>query len=346
MLAVAVLGATADVLGVGSARLVAATAFAALGGALGFALLATRGLEVRPPAPSRPFVGERVALTFGVRSARLAPLFDLTWTLEGNERTGLHVDEVAAGAERSIELVHRFAQRGRHTRIALAASTARPFGLIRTRAELVLALDVVAVPRPLPLAFTDPPAGSARLDLLESLRSGDDEFYTLRDWRVGESPRRIHWKATAKRGRRVRIESRRRAARPALVVLSLRVPRGASSGLFERALRVAAGLGVRALAARRPLRLVLLGPGGIELGPLAGRADRMRLLETLALAQSSPGDPREELRDWLARHPHRDPPEVVFIGDDEPTPPGWIDVRDVLAAGRPTRARRLARSAR
>ena len=339
----ALLAFIVDVAGAGSTRLAAATGLAALGSAYVFAALATRGLRVEPPGPQRPFVDERIELTFTVHATRFLALRDLVLTLEKNRRASVSLAEVRAGRAQRVELMHRFTRRGVHRALRVTATTTRPFGLVRAQADLDLPIDVVALPRPLPLAFSDPPPGRSELERVEATCAGDEDYYALRDWRVGESPRRIHWKSSARRGRLVRLETRRRAARPAVVVLSLFAPLGSKAGLFERALRVAAGLAVRALAARRPLRLIVLGPGGFELGPLKGRADRLRLLEELARVEMTTGDPLEEVRTWLAQHPQRDPPEVVFVGSPDAhvdAPPGWIDVRDVLAAGRPRFGRR------
>ena len=301
-----------------------------------------RGLSIDPPRATRPYAGERITLSFAIHASKLLALRDISCTLEGSSRSGVHVSGVRAGRTLTIDLTHRFTRRGLHRRLKINSTTTRPFGLVRIRIETDLAVDVIAVPRPLPLAFSDPPAGRAEAERIEAPCVGDEDFYTLRDWRVGESPRRIHWKTSARRGRLVRLETRRQAARPAMVVVALSVPPGTSPGLFERSLRVAAGLGVRALAARRPLRIVALGPGGFELGPLKGRVDRARMLEALATVESSPGDPVEEVRTWLAQNPQRDPPEVVFLGSGSgQQPTGWIDVRDVLGA---SHARRHARS--
>ena len=347
VLALAFLAVVVDVAGAGSARLAAATALAVLASAYIWASFATRGLTIEPPRAARPYVGERVVLSFMLRASRLLALRDIVCTLEGNPRLGVHVADVHAGRAQSIGLAHRFVQRGAYRRLKVSSTTTRPFGLVRIRIESDLAVDVIAVPRPLPLAFSDPPAGRAEAERIEAPCVGDEDFYTLRDWRVGESPRRIHWKTSARRGRRVRLETRRQAARPAVVVVSLRVPPGTSPGLFERAIRITAGLGDRALAARRPLRIIALGPGGFELGPLKGRVARGEMLEALATIESSPGDPTEELRGWLAQNPQRDPPEIVFLGSgNDPQPAGWIDVRDVLSASRTRRHTRAELSLR
>jgi len=351
VLALSVLAVVVDVLGAGPARLAAATGLAVLTSATLLAAVSTRGLRIDSPRPARPFVGERVTLSLTARATRALSIHDVSFRLEGVARSGVHVDVIRAGASQRVDLTHRFTQRGKHGRLSVYAVTARPFGLVSSRAEFHVPIDVVALPRPLPLAFSDPPAGRADVERIDAPRIGDEDFYALREWRVGESPRRIHWKATARRGRLVRVDARRQAARPALVVLALSIPPGARPGLFERALRVAAGLADQALAARRPLRFVAVGPGGFELGVLRGRADRMRLLETLAILEGSPGDPLEELHAWIAQHPEREPPEVVYVGSDAPSPAGWIDVRDVLAAGPGARTRlrtrrRLRREAR
>jgi uncharacterized protein (DUF58 family) len=106
---------------------------------------------------------------------------------------------VASNAVRSVHLPLRTERRGLVELPGLRLSTCAPLGLMRAWAWVHLDASPVVYPRPAPSAqparrreAQDPGAGP--------LRAGDDDFAGLRDYRTGDSPRRIAWRSYARTG--------------------------------------------------------------------------------------------------------------------------------------------------
>jgi uncharacterized protein (DUF58 family) len=88
-------------------------------------------------------------------------------------------------------------ERGWHNPGRLLLESVYPLGLLRTWTWVDLDIHALVYPRPLasgPLAgvATDTPDGSA------VPVQGSDDFYGLRDYQVGDSPRHVFWKSVAK----------------------------------------------------------------------------------------------------------------------------------------------------
>jgi uncharacterized protein (DUF58 family) len=72
-----------------------------------------------------------------------------------------------------------------------------PLGLLR--AWTWIDLDLFALVYPRPLASGELPGlATVTPDLAAALVAGNDDFYGFRDYRKGDSPRQVHWKALAK----------------------------------------------------------------------------------------------------------------------------------------------------
>ena len=108
--------------------------------------------------------------------------------------------DIAAGAQRSVSLIHRCTSRGRHRIGRLELASTAPFGLFRCWTWLHLSLEVIVYPRPVgsrPL----PPASAGRATTFASNNSsGEDEWASLRAYQQGDSPRSIAWKTVARGG--------------------------------------------------------------------------------------------------------------------------------------------------
>lgn len=95
----------------------------------------------------------------------------------------------------------------------LAVSTTFPLGLLRAWAWINLDTAALVYPRP---ADSSPPldAVSSAQDAGGQQQSGDDEFSGLRDFRPGDSPRRVAWKSVARLGTLLVKEYREGGQRP------------------------------------------------------------------------------------------------------------------------------------
>src|SRR5439155_14153876 len=95
-----------------------------------------------------------------------------------------------------------------------------------------------------------------------------EEFYTMREYQIGDDLRRIHWPSVARRGRLMirQDESARRSL--ATVILDTRVGAfgQAYSEPFEKAVSVAGSLGVHLARGGFALRLAAGAPRPVAVG--------------------------------------------------------------------------------
>lgn len=200
--------------------------------------------------------------------------------------------------------------RGRHLLLPLKAVTSYPFGLIQQQEELLGTEEIVVLPRP---ARVD--GERLRTWLLRAWAGRDEEqrrlrkvvdreaeIHGLRDYRSGDSPRRIHWRATARRNR-LTVKEYEDAAPPRLLIILDPLVMPNSTELdqtnLELAISLTAGI-VREWRRQAGARLTLIiaGKNPIVIDGPAGPAITERQLEQLALTEEC-GDP--ELKDVFAR---------------------------------------------
>jgi uncharacterized protein (DUF58 family) len=172
--------------------------------------------------------------------------------------------------------------RGRYRIGPVTAYVTDPFGLARTTISFSGQDDLVVYPQ---VEQLDPPRsasagggpGTSRARHL--LRSGD-EFYTMRQYEVGDDLRRIHWPSVAKTGELMirQHEAARRAA--ATVFLDTRARILPSGDPFERAVSAAASIAAAYTRAGYALRL-----STPDLVPVGMSIDEV--LETMALVEHS-----------------------------------------------------------
>ena len=147
-----------------------------------------------------------------LRAVTSEPVFagDLaTWRLDLSSRTALgdlrldfehgpppQTDEPVTASEGSLHVQLRMQRRGRARLPVLRITSTAPFGLFRTWTWVDLDAPVLVYPRP---------EGGARVPEVPGYDTGSaqtehglDELAWLRDFREGDSPRQIAWKAYAR----------------------------------------------------------------------------------------------------------------------------------------------------
>ena len=169
--------------------------------------------------------------------------------------------------------------RGRYMIGPLTLTLADPFALTRItltydeRHEVVVLPEVEDLDTGLPSPLG---AGSGRSLSRLLLPSGED-FYTMREYQIGDDLRRIHWPSVARRGRLMIRQDEASRRGTAALFLDTRVGALGAAGdpAFERAVSVAASISVLLSRAGFSVRLVTGGSAAITLG-------RDRTLEELA----------------------------------------------------------------
>jgi uncharacterized protein (DUF58 family) len=162
----------------------------------------------------RPTAREFVA--FKVREDRTRNVFDRLvgyprWVSLMRLRIGAHiaparVEALAAKESATVRLTCTPLRRGELRFDSVALGRPEPLGLMKALRRFALRESLVVMPRTYPVAPLTLP-GNRRLQpggVAFAGHIGDaEEFVSLRDYRAGDTPRRIHWKAWARTGRLV-----------------------------------------------------------------------------------------------------------------------------------------------
>lgn len=187
---------------------------------------------------------------------------------------------LGAGATERRDGVWRFGRRGVHRLVGVRVSTTWPFGIFEKWYELPAPMEVLVHPQPLPGGMARPMPGPTLGEQRPGRRRGGGDLLGLREHRDGEDPRLVHWKTSARLGRRIAVERAEEQGGRVLVSVPT-PPAGPGAGdAFELSVGMATGAVLRSFSAGR--RVVLDLPGQ----QLEGTAeDSDRLLRALALVE-------------------------------------------------------------
>src|SRR5690606_36034806 len=131
---------------------------------------------------------------------------------------------------------------------------------------------------------------------------GEEEYYGIREYRHGDSPRKIHWRRSARTGRLIIRETLQTGTQRLWCAVDVRMrseSAGASAAL-EQVIAAAATYICAALEEGASVGLISNGDPIVILPPANGRAHRPRLLRELALRT---GHGAESLAALVRRHP-------------------------------------------
>jgi uncharacterized protein (DUF58 family) len=172
--------------------------------------LVVEDLLALPPVDARGFARYKVG------ADRTRNIFDRLvgyprWVAYMRERVGARiepapVDVLAPGAERELRMRCTPLRRGVLEFDTVRLARVEPLGLLKATRSTALRESLLVMPRTHVVAPLDLP-GARRLQsggVAFAGRVGEaEEFVSLRDYRSGDTPRRIHWKAWARTGRLV-----------------------------------------------------------------------------------------------------------------------------------------------
>ena len=279
----------------GLARPLAALSAGTLGLAALLARRALAGLELGPLGPARAAVGARVELHGTLRAHRP---WRGSWSFALAQNAG--ESPLPAGrasgtltpAGATLALAWRLRSRGRTRALELVVAARDPLGLVQAVQRRPLACDLLGLPRRGELVGELARAGAQHAAVRGRAARGDDELVTVRDWRPGESLRRLHWRLSARRGRAIvrELAAPTQGALEVVLDTTLAAPdERARRAAFERAVSLCATLLEHHLRAGQPVTL-RLGQGGAA-QRLRGRAGLARGLALLAEAVPVPAPP-------------------------------------------------------
>ena len=265
-----------------------------------------RGVIVTRELPEKVFAGERfgVAARIGLKG-RITESFGIVLEdgVDGPyTRPGYALAlRVAPGESTRVRYHAQIRNRGRHAVTSCRVSTRFPFGLFEHSVRLDVRSEMLVFPR-LGEFDEDPLPGSRfarRMTSTETVHEkGHEEFRNLREYRSGDSPRLISWKATARHGDLMVRELEDDLTKRVTIFLESRLPEGARRHQelrLERAISFTATL-LHELARRRYfVRLYSLAPDPamVEGGRGGRRLDR--IMEHLAVLTPTTSGTIEDL---------------------------------------------------
>ncbi len=190
-----------------------------------------------------------------------------------------------AGKTARRESTWRFGRRGIHRLSAIRVSTRWPFGIFEKWYELAAPMEVLVHPQPLPGGVARPLAAPSVGDSRAGLRRGGGELLGLRLHRKGEDRRLIHWRTSARLGRRIAVERAEERGGRVLISVPLPAPGQAAGEAFELSVSLATGAVLRSLAEGR--RVVLELPSARLEGSLDDSDTLLRALALVELPEAS-----------------------------------------------------------
>lgn len=325
-------------LGIASVPLVVLRPFLPLTGALWIAVvLADLLLAVREDS----IVLERVVPQKGARDRSEEILLrvrnPLARAIEAHVRDAVPSDlmrvepswprvRIEAGGERTLRYAIRPQVRGRRRWGRAAALVRSPLGLLRRVAVSEPGDAVLVQPetgRYVRAEALDPKRVLASLGVRPRRQRGDGlEFDSLREYVIGDEPRRIDWRATARRGRPIVRTHRHEESRTVLLVLDhsrlmgARAPHpadplveaGFAATKLDHAIDAALALAFASLVAGDRVGLVLFDREvDRPIAPIPHRASLARFVEALSEVQASgfEADYRRMTREVLAHQRKR-----------------------------------------
>jgi uncharacterized protein (DUF58 family) len=199
--------------------------------------------------------------------------------------------KVPAGREQETAYRRTLPRRGIHRLSGLRVSTRFPFGLLRRSMDVDAPAELLVYPALLPVTDAVLSSGLSELnDRQSTARTRRGEFESLREFRLGDDPRDIHWRTSARRGRRFVRQFEGNTGRVVVVALDDAQPKeppavGDPSAPFEAAVSLAASA---ALVLLRQGYQVGLATGGAFLAPGPGNIQASHILRHLALVEMRP----------------------------------------------------------
>jgi uncharacterized protein (DUF58 family) len=274
-------------------------ALAALGAP--FAVAAVAGLVlVRQPAvrvsasvsPERMLEGDRATVAYDVSARDAVTWLDLRATLPDAlvaEAAGAaHIVRLAEGERRRVEVPVRATRWGGHLAGGVRVRATDACGAVWFSGAAEPSAGVRVLPAVARLRTLVPPARTqSAVGLRRSHARGEGlELAEVRPWVAGDQPRRLHWRATARRGTPYVADRHPERSADVLVFVDTFVDlAGERESALTLAVRAAVGVAEAHLRARDRVGVVTFGGVLHWLAPGSGVAHALRVTDALASSE-------------------------------------------------------------
>ncbi|HPH65916.1 MAG TPA: DUF58 domain-containing protein [Kofleriaceae bacterium] len=131
--------------------------------------------------------------------------------------------KIPAGKQQRASYRHTIAQRGLHRIEGARLATKFPFALFRKTRDIAAITEVLVFPPRVPVRRPMPNA-AVRGDIHSSSLGRSGEFFGLREHRLGDDRRAVHWRSSARSGRLLVREFEDETARRIVLVLDNGLP--------------------------------------------------------------------------------------------------------------------------
>lgn len=221
------------------------------------------------------FAGDTWKFRFVLHNERARARWQLRLGWDGNKRETCA--DIDPSTQRIFELPLDAPRRGLHAVPRLRVASCYPLGLLEAWSWLNLDLNGLAYPRPAGDSAATLVADQAASGLSAA---GDDDYWGTRQWRPGDSPRRMAWKALARTGQKLVHEYRGGSGAPVWIDWDSGPDDAAETRIARLARQV---LQAHAAGTDYGLRIP-----GVVLNPDQGPEQRHRCLRALALLNPAP----------------------------------------------------------
>lgn len=264
----------------------------------------TRGLVVERRAPAEMHQGDETLVDVTVRGARRSIRRGLLLQDRFLEAVDLWVGTVGPGERVDVTTMRVARRRGLHGDVAVTVRSTAPFGVAERRRSVTveapptLVLPVVEPLGRLPFVRA---SSTSHVAMHTTPRRGQGpEFLGIREYRLGDSMRHVHWASTARTGAvMVRELEQEQTRRLAIVADVCRDAEAEDEGLtpLDRVCSAVASIALATLATGNGA-FVVTGERR-DAHVLTGAAGERELLERLALVEPTPA-----ARDFPELIPH------------------------------------------
>jgi uncharacterized protein (DUF58 family) len=259
-----------------------------------FSKTVLRRLPVRRELPDQAFVGQPCVITYGIANEkRFWPSMSVTLAeLDGVDafvrQPHAYMLHAAARSTAVVPAEVMPRRRGAFQLNRFQLSTSFPFGFVKRAVDqqqpdtlLIYPAIGQVEPRLLHLFRSAESTGMT----MRPRPGGDDEFYGVKEYRVGENPRHIYWRRSARTGSLV-LREMTHISPPRVLLLVDSYAGDASArrlAAVERAIAIAASIGNLALREGLPVSLfAYAGDGFTSLPPNRGKRHLRDVLTALA----------------------------------------------------------------
>lgn len=246
----------------------------------------------RSATPTEPEVGQMIRVGLSLLTSSRVPACDVYESLAGGSHIHIALAPLPTGqvAQANYQLVAQ--QRGTLALGPSLVEVADPLGLSRRSKRLGSATAITIFPRSVAIDLPDPK--TCQGELIDAIRHAlrhqptNSEFQAIRDYTIGDDPRRINWRVSAKREDLVVNEYATEVEIDTCIALNNNQNAYSAEG-FERAVSVATSL-IRSMRRQedvaRPALGVWLGGRIFQCTPDQESSEALQYLANIATDES------------------------------------------------------------